>query len=676
MKSPYKQLGARLVDNGYAAIPCQPETKMPGTCTFGEWWPMPAWDKYCDRLPTHLETGVWEKWKGAGICIALDHTVKVVDIDTDDAALREAILAAIPQSPVAKRGKKGMSLFYRGSPAIASRSFNVPGRGRVVDLLAHGKQTVIPPTLHPDTDKPYAWLEEDDTLETTPPDSLPLLPDDVVATLEAVLATFGYQPPVERDPVQGDADTAWREVNNIALARLDQWVPHLGLPRLKRSGQGYRAVAIFRPSGGGKPTHKRNLHLGLHPDGIVDWGDNDTRYTPISLVMAVSRCSFGEAFDWLRDKLGLLPRMLPPENIASIISRGLAKNGVRTVTAEQADAHVALPAANDNVPAAAKAAPQLTTGGLAPDLIHVPGLVGDITQWILDTARNPSPTLALGAALAFVGALAGRRYEGPTRLRTNVYVVSLAGSGFGKDHPRAAVKSLAANANVIKKFFGGEQIMSSSAMRNRVKKNPSLVFMIDEFGGFLRKITNPRAGNHEKEIADDLLKFTGSAASIFMGADYADKLAEPIHCPNVCMYGTSTPETFWKSLGSGNIADGFLPRFIVLDAGPERPKPRDPAKRSDNPPQALLDAVQALVVHKNGGNLNGMTADGTVACVPISVPYGQGAKSIFDDFAQAMFGKMDDSPVEFEPIYARVAENAGRLALVVSVATSSCSVRA
>jgi hypothetical protein len=191
--------------------------------------------------------------------------------------------------------------------------------------------------------------------------------------------------------------------------------------------------------------------------------------------------------------------------------------------------------------------------------------------------------------------------------------------------------------------------------------------MIDEFGGFLRKITNARAGNHEKEIADDLLKFTGSAASIFMGADYADKLAEPIFNPNVCLYGTSTPETFWKSLGSTNIADGFLPRFVVLDAGPERPKPRDPAKRTDAPPKALLDGVQAVVVHKNGGKLNGMTADGTTSCVPLQCPYGSGAKVVFDDFANEMFARMDSAAAECEPIYARVAENAGRLALIVAV---------
>lgn len=665
-KSPYAKIGARLVDNGYSAVPCQPGTKVPGLHTFGEWWPLTRWDNYCDRLPTHHETGVWEKWPGAGVCVALDHTVKVIDIDTDDMALRDAILAAIPQSPVAKRGKKGMSLFYRGSAAIEARSFNVPGHGRVIDLLAHGKQTVIPPTMHPETNKPYAWLDADETLETTPPERLPELPDDIVARLEAVLSEFGYQQPIARDPVQGDADTAWREVNNLALARLDQWVPHLGLPRLKRSGHGYRAVAIYRPSGSGKPTHKRNLHLAIHTDGIVDWGDNDTRYTPISLVMHVLPCAFPEAFDWLRDKLGLMARNLSPENIQSIIKNGYAKNGIITMDQEDIVLHASEPDAV--TPKSGAAMPDVDIkNGLPDDLTRPPGLVGEITNWITASSRNPCRTLSLAAALSYVGALAGRRYDGPTGLRTNVYVVGLAPSGFGKEHPRAAIKSLATASYTLNKFFGGNKISSSSALRNRVKKNPSLVYMIDEFGGFIRKVTSPKSGNHEKEIAEDLLEMTGTAASVFMGADYAQNLAEPIHNPNVCISGTSTADAFWKAMGSGSIADGFLPRFIILDAGTVRPPPTDPEFEVGRPPASLIESVHAVASPPDDKVKGAMNASGDKPFPARRAFWGEGAKGEFDAFVAKMYAKIESTPTEFEPIYARTAENAGRLALIVAV---------
>lgn len=303
-----------------------------------------------------------------------------------------------------------------------------------------------------------------------------------------------------------------------------------------------------------------------------------------------------------------------------------------------------------------------------PDTLNnVPGLVGDIANWLTETARNPSPILNLGAALTYVGALAGRRYEGPTGLRTNVYVIGLAPSGFGKEHPRAGIKSLAGASQTLGKFFGGNKIASSSGLRNRVKANPTLVYMIDEFGGFMRKVTSAKSGNHEKEIAEDLLEMTGTAGSVFMGADYAQNLAEPIYNPNVCIFGTSTPDAFWKALGSGSIMDGFLPRFIVLDAGSERPKPRDPKKRVSAPPKDLQDRIQTLVVHRNGGNLNGMTADGSTSITPIQVAWGRGSKRVFDDFVTEMFNIMDNAVSDHEPVYARVAENAMRIATIVAV---------
>jgi len=307
--------------------------------------------------------------------------------------------------------------------------------------------------------------------------------------------------------------------------------------------------------------------------------------------------------------------------------------------------------------------PFKTTGTLT----DVPGLVGDIVKWLNDTARNPSPLLNLGAALAYVGALAGRRYEGPTGLRTNVYIVGLAPSGFGKEHPRAAIKSLAGASETLKKFFGGNKIASSSGLRNRVKANPTLVYMIDEFGGFMRKVTSPKSGNHEKEIAEDLLEMTGTAASVFMGADYAQNLAEPIYNPNVCIFGTSTPDAFWKALGSGSIMDGFLPRFIVLDAGTSRPKPRHPPRKTSLPPRDLKQRVQALVNHRNGGDLNGMLSDGTKSIVPVPVVWGKGAQKVFDAFVNEMFAIMDDADTDHEPVYARVAENAMRIATIVAV---------
>lgn len=294
MTSPYASAGRRLIDCGYSSIPVAPLTKRPGAFSLNEWRGMTEWQRFCDRLPTEIETGIWGKWPDAGVCVAIDHRLKVIDVDTDDHTLMGAVLSAIPFSNVIKRGAKGFSAFYRGSSSIVSQPFSV-GKERVVDLLCHGRQTVLPPTVHPTTLMPYAW-NGSDTLENTPIDQLPELPDDVAQRLETALAPFGYKAPEAYQTGQGD--TVWRELNETALLNLDLWVPALGLLNTRRSGRGWRAVAAWRGV--------ENANLSFHPDGIRDWGADES-HTPINVVMKAFGVSLGSAVVWLAERTASAP---------------------------------------------------------------------------------------------------------------------------------------------------------------------------------------------------------------------------------------------------------------------------------------------------------------------------------------------------------------------------------
>ena len=191
--SPYARVGAKLVDQGYSAIPCRPDSKVPGIFTpFGAWKNQLDWTQYCERLPVDIEVELWSTWPDAGVCIALggEHGLIAVDIDTDDPAIVAAIEAALGDlSFVQKAGRKGFTLFYRAGPAVVSRAFSINGE-RVLDLLCKGKQTVIPPTIHKDTGEPYRWLSG--TLEHVAPENLPVLPDEVAARLGACPRNGGF----------------------------------------------------------------------------------------------------------------------------------------------------------------------------------------------------------------------------------------------------------------------------------------------------------------------------------------------------------------------------------------------------------------------------------------------------------------------------------------------------
>jgi hypothetical protein len=128
--SPYAKVGAKLVDSGFAAIPCRPGSKVPGGFRSGEWFYESEWQRFCDRLPTELETDIWAKWPGAGICVALGfNDVVAVDIDTTDDEVIAAVEGVLPPSPVQKVGSKGYTAFYRGAD-VKDTKFPINGKKR------------------------------------------------------------------------------------------------------------------------------------------------------------------------------------------------------------------------------------------------------------------------------------------------------------------------------------------------------------------------------------------------------------------------------------------------------------------------------------------------------------------------------------------------------------------
>src|SRR5262249_13826361 len=168
----------------------------------------------------------------------------------------------------------------------------------VCDLIADGRQTVLPPTIHEKTGLPYRWVG--DPLDIYDPDELPFLSADTIGNIDAVLVPLGWKP----DPLpsrQGhggaslddDADTPHRDLNNLALARLDCWIPKLGLYKCRSARGGYEAVAHWRESSTGRALQARARNLSIVPKGIKDFGDGRNggdgfTYTALDLVMAAN----------------------------------------------------------------------------------------------------------------------------------------------------------------------------------------------------------------------------------------------------------------------------------------------------------------------------------------------------------------------------------------------------
>lgn len=642
-----------LIDNGYTPVPVEGKSPQ-GT---RGWQRLKPDHKQVDGLIRHApgakNTGIL-----TGDVVAID--VDVPDVDT--ASRLGAMARALPggERALCRIGKapKALYVFRTDTPRgkCVTGKYWVAGSVCQIEVLGKGQQFVAF-GIHPDTGAPYDWHGASPI--EIPFADLPAIDastvDAFIVAAEAVLAAAG-------EPIKKTAATApkpvggtfWRAVNAAELHALDRWVPALFPTARRESGTGAWRVSSADL---GRALEE---DLSIHPNGIQDFG-REKPETPINLVMDFGGApTTKDAAFWLCERLGADPGELGWQQ------RGL---GV-TVTYGTAPAPVA---ANDDDPSA-----ELSTiedapiEGLPVHHCYPPGAVGDFARFIVDAARFPSPPLALAGALALTAALVGRRYKGPTGLRSNIYLVGLADSGHGKDitlrAPVAIAGSTQAGERVVDKFFI-DDLASVQGLATRLRKDPAGVLQIDEFGKWLGAITSRKAPPHKEAIASAVLQLTGAATGSWGGAEKAAGNLARVHHPCVSIHGVSTPGTFWAALSGGNISEGLLGRLVVIDAGNLPPKKvRRPSASTDDVPAALAAHVEALIGGSIGGNLFGLTINGEQRPQAIiAAQYAQGVEDLFEGFDDRMRAEAFRTDPQLRPLLTRVGENAARLALIVAV---------
>jgi hypothetical protein len=135
------------------------------------------WQRYCTE---HIKEDVlvsWEKgFKNANVGLPLgpSNNLIALDIDSDD----PKVLKAAPLSPVVKRGKKGETRFFRYNGEASRKRHDL-----FYEILSLGNQTVIPPSIHPETKTAYTWTGMGDLLSADI-DELPILDGEFVKMLE------------------------------------------------------------------------------------------------------------------------------------------------------------------------------------------------------------------------------------------------------------------------------------------------------------------------------------------------------------------------------------------------------------------------------------------------------------------------------------------------------------
>jgi hypothetical protein len=279
-----------------------------------------------DPLFHTLQAAMRAPVAGVGVLLGRGGLI-AIDLDGGGDVARQIVEAALNGLygvVVRKRGRKGFTQFVRVDPddaaALQSRAVDAGGE-RVLDILGIGRQTVLPPSVHP-SGVTYEWVTPDDTLLNTDLDQLPLVTGEWIDSLiDKLRDVFPGAAVVVGD---GGGYVAARSAENSqAIHQAEKWIFDLGIYGLTpKRGGGWHGVAHWRSSGTGQPLERRKLNLHIDGNGIRDYGTGE-RYRPYQVVAAALELSDEAAQAWLAERVEICDREKPESRIERTIVDGL-----------------------------------------------------------------------------------------------------------------------------------------------------------------------------------------------------------------------------------------------------------------------------------------------------------------------------------------------------------------
>jgi hypothetical protein len=191
-----------------------------------------------------------------------------------------------------------------------------------------------------------------------------------------------------------------------------------------------------------------------------------------------------------------------------------------------------------------------------------PGPMAEIVESSLKLANKPQPELTNLAVLIGMAAACNGQHILPGGGRLNLYGLGIAGTGFGKEHPRNTAEQVAE--------AGGCQVTgqpgSGAGLEDLLEPNNGLLLAIDEVAHLMDAINGSNKAPYLIDLSGNLLKLFSASKGTYRTRALAKtkgvESAKSIKHPCVNMIGFATPEKLGKAVGVGNIEDGLLGRML------------------------------------------------------------------------------------------------------------------
>jgi hypothetical protein len=633
-------------ERGWSVFACKPGLKVPAT-------PHGVKD-----ATTNTETlaAWWTRWPDANIALACGPVsgVYVVDVDLD---VEKAVdgwksLEAFPDLPLTLRQdspRGGAHFLFRSATPVRNKNSFRNG----IDVRAEGYYIMLAPSIHPNG-KVYAWAPD------LAPGEIELAEfPDFMRPTEPEKAPAPWEKPAAPAP-KASTSPASTPILERARLYLQECEPAL-------QGQAGHDKLLWAA---------RALVVGFELDEgsaiTLLWSDFNPRCSP-----PWDRAKPGDAKDferkvaearrtpgkkprgWLLDELGLRGHDEALVAYGQSLAAGLLAGEKKPEPQPAAEA----------IPEILSPRKRRPTSSFPDWILNPPGLVGQLTEWINATAGCFQPLLALGCSLTAAGALFGRKVRDQSDGRTNLYMMGVAPSSAGKDHPADCIEQLFSMAGAAH-YLGGNRVTSDSAIEVALLANPVQLFTWDEVGHMfhaIRQAGGSGGAQHLKTIVPALMQLYSSAHKLYVGKQRAEEEVRRIDQPHVCVWGLTSPDVLYTGLSTAELRDGWLGRVVTVIS---HDRPKYQIMQAEPPPESLISMIQAWLTRQVPPP-ESMSGDirSVVTCHQITIPTQPTALRLFEEFRDECHEKMmrcDELDDDTQFLWGKGLQNARRIALIVA----------
>lgn len=248
------------------------------------------------------------------------------------------------------------------------------------------------------------------------------------------------------------------------------------------------------------------------------------------------------------------------------------------------------------------ASPEKQEAPAPAPLEYPPGFVGALARYITETSLRPVAEVGITAALALVAGVCGRQFNiNGTGL--NLYIILLAKTGVGKEGGPQGIERVMSHTRPFfpsaSQFIGPAHFASGQSIIRRLDTQPCQLAILGEFGLTLQDLTDEHANGQSRMMRKVLLDLYGKSGkgAMMRSSVYSDveKNTKEVESPALTILGESTPEAFYSGISLSNIAEGLIPRFLVVEYMGDRP-PRNHSPLTP-PYPALIEQMVRIVTH-------------------------------------------------------------------------------